>query len=497
MQMPEKAKLIGIVSLVFFVFAASVSLNSCQSIRIKKVTLKSPHNYAFQEDILVELNQAASVFVRYWKQGSSNKYRTKVSGNSKEHLIHLLLLETNTTYEYQIVIDQLFGQSSKTLSFTTREQSPWLKLDWVKEDRPHDASALGDGLIMMCYSRKPGYIALVDGAGDIRWYWQVDDIGVRAATITPRGTILALLRPPKKDVIDDMPKEQRDIIREIQKPQRRGKMGFAGGTAMVEIDLTGRELWRVDLDKMEGTELIHHDIHMDKNHNIHTLYRTKKPIDMKEIGGSGIDTLGGDGILVMDTTGKELWNWDVWDHWDLKNDPWIDRFAYDRFHMNALNFDTDSNYLVSVAIEDQVWKVNSKTGKIMWKFGKNGDFKMDTTAWFSFQHAIHINAKGDLMLFDNSLLRKESRALSFHIDTNNMTAFNEINAPLPKSKYTSRMGSAYLLPNDNLLQTSSKTGSVLVTTQEGEILWELVSAYIPYRAEYVPSELWDNYFIKE
>ncbi len=278
---------------------------------------------------------------------------------------------------------------------------------------------------------------------------------------------------------------------------RRGKVGFAGGTAMAEIDLTGKILWRVDLDKKEDYKIIHHDIRMDKDHHIHTLYRATLPYDMTDINGTGLDTLGGDGILVMDTTGKELWKWSAWDMWDIKNDPFIDEFAYDRFHMNALNFDKDGNYLVSVAIEDQIWKINSKTGKLMWKFGRGGDFKMDTASYFSFQHAINVNSEGDYMLFDNNLFREESRALSFKLDTINMTATTIINAPLPTEKYTSRMGNAYLLENGNLLQTSSKTGSVLITDREGNILWELVSHYVPYRAEYVPADLWNNYFTKE
>ena len=157
--------------------------------------------------------------------------------------------------------------------------------------------------------------------------------------------------------------------------------------------------------------------------------------------------------------------------------------------MNALNFDKDSNYLLSVAIEDQIWKINAKTGELMWKFGKNGDFKMDTTSYFSFQHAVHINSEGDLMLFDNSLYKKQSRALSFSLDTVTMSATTRINTPLPKSLHSSRMGSAYLMPNGNILQTSSKKGSVLITSKTGEILWELDSPFVLYRTEYVSAKL--------
>lgn len=488
---------ICLLCISLIVLGAGVVWYYSQSITIKNIQLSSPNNYAFQEDIDIELDKPASIYVRYWKEGSSEKFRTVNTQEAKKHTAHLLLLETNVTYKYQIVIDRVINSTSKTLSFKTREQSPWLDMNWVLENRPHDEKAFGDGLLMICYARMPGYIALVNSKGDICWHWQVDDIGVRAATLTPRGTILAMLRPPKKDVIDDKPKEHRKILEEIQKPMRRGKIGFAGGTALVEIDLSGKLLWRLDLDKKDDYKIIHHDIRMDENNNIHTLYRATLPYNMSEINGTGLDTLGGDGILVMDTTGKEIWKWSVWDMWDIKNDPLIEEFMYDRFHMNALNFDTDGNYLASVAIEDQIWKIDSKTGELIWKFGRNGDFEMDTTSYFSFQHAINVNSDGDYMLFDNNLFREESRAMSFTLDTEAMTATTKINAPLPTEKYTSRMGNAYLLENGNLLQTSSKTGSVLITDKKGTILWELNSPYVPYRAEYIPANVWDNYFCKE
>ena len=468
------------------------------TISIKSIQLSSPDNYAFQEEIKVELDKPAPVFIKYWKQGSSEKYKTIKTGKDFSHSIRLLLLETNSTYNYQVIVDRFFYIQSKVFSFRTREQSPWLKHDWIKEEQPHDAKSLGNGMVMLCNARLPGYIAMIDGKGSIRWYWQIDDIGVRAATVTPRGTILAMLRPPMKDVIDDTPQQEVDLLQVKDKPTRRGAMGFAGGTEIAEIDLTGKLLWRLNMDTAAGGKynIIHHDVRMDQNGHIITLVRNKKPYDMSQIGGNGIDTLGGDGILVMDTTGKEIWSWSAWDVWDIKHDPFIKEFAYDRFHLNSLSLDKDNNYLVSVAIEDQIWKVNSKTGKIMWKLGKNGDFKMDTTCYFSFQHSVHINPKGDLMVFDNSLWRKESGGVSFTLDTINMIAHTKIRAILPKSKYTSRMGSAYLLPDENILQASAKTGSVLVTDQKGVILWELNSYFVPYRAEYIPDGLWNKYFIK-
>ncbi|MGM0529110.1 MAG: arylsulfotransferase family protein [Bacteroidota bacterium] len=470
------------------------------SITIKSIKLISPNNYAFQEDINIVLNKPASVFIRYWKEGSPVKYRTTKTNKRNNNTVHLLLLETNTTYKYQVVIDRLVNISSEVFSFDTREQSPWLEREWIKSNRPHDAKAMGDGLVLLCGSKIPGYICMVDKLGNIRWYWQIDDIGVRLATLTPQNTIVAVLRPPIKDVIDDASEKEKEYLRKIKRPMRRGRIGYAGGAAIVEIDLTGKTLWRIDLynDKEKKRKIIHHDIRMDKNKNIHTLCRASKVLDMSQIGGSGIDTLVGDGIVVMDTTGKVIWEWSAWDVWDVKNDPYIEKFAYDRFHINALNFDRDNNYLLSVAIEDQIWKINSKTGELMWKLGRNGDFKMDTSSYFSFQHAVNINSEGDIMLFDNSLDKKVSRALSFSLDSLTMSAITKINAPLPKHMHSNRMGSAYLLPNGNILQTSSKRGLVLITSESGEVLWELFDNHlIPYRAEYVPVEIWNKYFQQE
>lgn len=470
-----------------------------RSITIKSIQLQSPNNYAFQEDIIVTLDKEAPIEVEYWKDGSNEKFRTVTTKKGLNHIVNLLLLETNTTYKFQVVIKRLVNVSSKVLTFKTRKQSPWLEHNWVDNGRPQDVESLGNGLVMICNARLPGYLAMVDSKGAIRWYWQVDDIGVRAATFTPRGTILAMLRPPMKDVIDDTPMQQAAVLQEVEKPIRRGEMGFAGGTGIAEIDGTGKMLWRIDMDKAAGGKhkIIHHDVRMDKNGNIVTLIRNTKLFDMAAVGGAGIDTLGGDGILVMDTTGKELWTWSVWDVWDIANDPFIKRFAYDRFHVNSLNFDTDGNYLVSVAIEDQIWKINAKTGKLMWKLGKNGDFKMDTTCYFSFQHSVNIDSEGNLMVFDNSLWAKVSGGVSFVLDTVKMTATTKIKATLPKSKYTSRMGSAYLMPNGKLLQTSSKTGSVMVTDKLGTILWELNTNFVPYRAEFVPNTFWKNYFSRD
>ena len=109
-------------------------------------------------------------------------------------------------------------------------------------------------------------------------------------------------------------------------------------------------------------------------------------------------------LWLSNTLGNVLKTWSAWDVWDIENDPYIGEYRYDRFHINGLCFDRDDNYLLSAPIEDQIWKVDAKSGELVWRFGRDGDFRMDTTAYFSFQHSPYIMENGDLMLFDNGYI---------------------------------------------------------------------------------------------
>lgn len=492
----NKTRLIALIIIVVIIGYGSYYFYS-SAVSISGISLSSPDNSAIKEDIQVRLNKPAKLYIEYWKEGSSQHIKTPISIDRKEHTIHLLLLEAASTYHYRVVLDRAFDVKSKVMTFQTRKQSPWMIHDWIKGHNPHDEKALGNGLVMLCYRGYPGYIAMVDGKGAIRWYWQDDKLGVRVASLTPRGTVLALLAPASKDEFNK-PQTNSKVKRNAGYYLRSGKTGFVGGTELAEINLAGKVLWRINLEK-KGI-IMHHDLRMNKAHHIVGVVRDFKLWNLKG-KGTAQDTLWGDAIMEMDTTGKVLKKWSAWDVWDISKDTRMDSLKHDRFHFNTISFDTDSNYLISSPIENQIWKVNPTSGKVVWKLGKGGDFKMDENSYFYFQHAPHVNEDGDLMLFDNgdfspkdtSTVHKRSRALSFRLDTVNMVATAKINAPIPKKQYTARMGSAYLLPNKRILQTSSKTGGVLLTDTEGKVLWELNTYFIPYRAEYVPKDLWSKY----
>ena len=86
-----------------------------------ELTLTSPHNTAMYNQVEVKLAKEAPVYIEYWEKATGRKFRTCVSSSKLDHKLDLLLLKAGTEYEYQIVIDNLFHQKSKVLSFKTRE----------------------------------------------------------------------------------------------------------------------------------------------------------------------------------------------------------------------------------------------------------------------------------------------------------------------------------------------------------------------------------------
>jgi arylsulfate sulfotransferase len=492
-----KIIIVASVAIICIVVASLVALYNKDKNQIISIIMTSPNNTAMYNQIKVTLAHPDPVYIDYEEVATGKKFRTRTSPAAKVHRLDLLLLKANTKYTYRVVVANFFHQKSIPETFTTRKQSSWLVNHWLSTDNPHDAKALGNGMIMICNARLPGYIIIIDGEGQVRWYWQIEGIGVRSAILTPRGTLLCMLRPFNRDVRDSttIPKQFRN--RKDLKPMRRGPIGFVGGTQFCEVTLTGKMLWRLDLKKVEKDkqfQVVHHDFFMDKKGLIHTLYRPDTIVNVTQNGKTVRDTLNGDGFMVIDSLGHVLKTWSAWKHWDMKHDPYMAIYGHDRFHMNGLIEAPDGNYLLSVAIEDQIWKVDKNTGKILWKFGRNGNFKMDKNDYFSFQHDPIFSNSGIFTIFDNGLYTKRSAVRGFMLDENEMKARTVLRIILPPELFSSRMGSAYIMPNDNVLISCAKKGAVIITNRDGNILWESLLYYDPYRAVYIPKETWDPYF---
>ncbi|MGW7520731.1 arylsulfotransferase family protein [Streptomyces sp. NPDC054796] len=194
-------------------------------------------------------------------------------------------------------------------------------------------------------------------------------------------------------------------------------------------------------------------------------------------------------------TGKVLWEWRGLDHLDVSESyarpdaegpgptfaqdafaPMADdpMRAYDYLHINSISLDTDGNLLVSGRHTNAVYKIDRKTGEVIWRLGgKKNDFAMGEGAAFAMQHEAERERDGSISVFDNSADRKEgsvSRGLLLDVDTKKMTAKVKGAYPNPDGLVSVTQGSTQLLPNGNVLVNWGDVGAYTEFSRRGKIL---------------------------
>jgi hypothetical protein len=100
-------------------------------------------------------------------------------------------------------------------------------------------------------------------------------------------------------------------------------------------------------------------------------------------------------------TGRVLFQWDALKHIPVSASrlPPPPNKAFDYFHGNAIAQDTDGNLVISARNTWGIYKINVKTGAIMWQFGAKGDPGL-ATPW-CYQHDIRPLGANRYSLFDD------------------------------------------------------------------------------------------------
>jgi hypothetical protein len=129
--------------------------------------------------------------------------------------------------------------------------------------------------------------------------------------------------------------------------------------------------------------------------------------DLSPVGGpkDGVVTQGIVQELDIET-GEVLFEWHSLDHVGLdetyakvSKEP---RPAIDYFHINSIDVDHDGNLLVSARTTCAVYKIDRKTGEVMWRLGgKKSDFEMGPLTPFAYQHDARRQRDGTITIFDN------------------------------------------------------------------------------------------------
>jgi hypothetical protein len=161
----------------------------------------------------------------------------------------------------------------------------------------------------------------------------------------------------------------------------------------------------------------------------------------------------------------------------------------DYFHLNSIDVDSDGQLLVSARNTSTVYKIDRKTGEVLWRLGgKKSDFMVDTAASFGFQHDVRRRPDGTITMFDNNAAvpgaQTSSRGLRIALDMKAKRAsfVREYLAPAPRTGWA--MGNMQQLEDGGVLVGWGTDGSYTEFDKAGRVRLDarFADGSVSYRA---------------
>ncbi len=194
-----------------------------------------------------------------------------------------------------------------------------------------------------------------------------------------------------------------------------------------------------------------------------------------------------EGVVIqeLDEDRNLVFQWRSWDHFSVFDAVHITDYTADeiRFiHCNSLDLDSDTSFIISCRNMDEVTRIDSRTGEIIWRLGglKNQFSFIDDNEGFCWQHDVRRLSNGNILMFNNGnyLPNQVSRVAEYEIDEENMTAKLVWNFIHPDQIYSSKTGSAQRLPNGNTfvnwaLSNDPAVPSFTEVTRDCVVVYEL------------------------
>jgi len=224
-----------------------------------------------------------------------------------------------------------------------------------------------------------------------------------------------------------------------------------------------------------------------------TIYH-QVPYDLSSVGGP-TDGSVLDGVVqeIDVATGKVLFEWHSLDHVPLSDSfqpvPADPSTPYDNFHINSVNPDNDGNLLISARHTSTVYKVDRKTGNVIWRLGgKESDFQLGPGVQFAWQHNALPEGPNTIRIFDNESngtpVQPASRIIRVHLDLKAKTASLVSSVQHPDGLSAGSQGNAQLLSGGHLFVGWGQLGRFSEFDSNGNLLWDgaLPAGYDSYRA---------------
>src|SRR5215212_6746176 len=268
-----------------------------------------------------------------------------------------------------------------------------------------------------------------------------------------------------------------------------------GVNEYVIFDHSYREIAR--LSAGNGRNGDHHEFLISPQDTALILIYNPVARDLSSIGGLKDDRVWQGIVQELDIeSGEVLFEWHSLDHVGIEESYGKpgEEAAYpglDYFHINSIDVDHDGNLLVSARKTFAVYKVDRKTGEVIWRLGgKMSDFAMGPGARFAFQHDARRLPDGTISIFDNGMTVfrngsprtvEESRGIVVELDDRKMKASLLRQYTHPDGLRADAAGNVQVLPNGNVFVGWGRALYFSEFGKDGELLFD---ARLPQNRSY-------------
>ncbi|HKH37604.1 MAG TPA: arylsulfotransferase family protein [Rubrobacter sp.] len=252
--------------------------------------------------------------------------------------------------------------------------------------------------------------------------------------------------------------------------------GYGQGEYVI-CDHSYREIIRVKAGN--GYEGDHHEFLITPEDTALITIYSKVPMDLSGIGGP-VDGVVLDGIVQeLDIeTGEVLFEWHSLEHVALEESYWEPKEdqqeSFDYFHINSIDVYDDDHLLISGRRTSTVYKVDRKTGEVVWRLGgMKSNFDMGPGTRTDYQHDAR-HPDGIVTIFDNGNLNKDvqSRGIVLKLDEDAMSATLITEYTHPDKIFSDTQGNVQVLPNGNVFMGWGSEPYFSEFSRDGKLLFD-------------------------
>jgi Arylsulfotransferase (ASST) len=361
----------------------------------------------------------------------------------------------------------------------------------------------------------PDHTAVEGSAGFDRTRWIVAVLNTADSLVMPVRSIAIFDRSGRLRMIREIPAQPWGFeTLESFQIRSSGSIVVPLTASLIEVQLAGDLAEMFDLSANFNTfHPTHHQFLVDRpGERALVVYNELGPglqCDLQTPTNMAV----GDGILIVNRDGDELWRWSAFDHQnvirpDMMNQSLCYNFhfgftVFDWTHGNAaVPFPNQEALLVSLRNVAQLAKIDMATGDVLWQMGPGLDFTwlgggIPADHWFRMQHDPVWLSPTRLLLFDNGNCRYGdncldgpwSRALEIEIDESARTV-----TPIweHRVEFSHAQGNTERLADGNTLIFNGWNGRIFEVTPENEEVFYMEFSPLAkaYQVRSYPA-LWD------